>query len=79
MIGCTSTEVGIILDQDVGRVLGTHGAGLKEAKPRLHEQDNDAHHGQEEVIRIFLESLEAIVVLDLDGLDVRIVGRHFCD
>ena len=48
----TEAEVGKVLDEDVGRVLGPHGARLEEGEPGLHHDDQRAHQAEEEVVHV---------------------------
>ena len=39
----TSTQIRVILDENVGRIFGPDGTSLQEPKSGLHEYDDDAH------------------------------------
>ena len=53
----TSTQIRVILDENVGRIFGSDGTSLQEPKSGLHEYDDDAHDDQKEVIAVLQDYL----------------------
>lgn len=56
------TQIGKVLDQDVGRVLGPYGAGLEKGESGLHQQDHRAHDGEEKVVDVGHKHFEAFFI-----------------
>ena len=63
----TSTQIRVILDENVGRIFGSDGTSLQEPKSGLHEYDDDAHDDQKEVIAVLQDHLEKMKVSFMIG------------